>query len=163
MIGRHPSETVRVVGALVVPFLLVFGVYVIAHGHYGPGGGFAGGVVLAVGVVLTRLTTDSSLNLRYFPSWMSIASMGSGIALFLAAAFVPMIAGGEMLDYDAVEGTGLTASRLRYLGIFVVEIGVGAVVFGGILLIFDSLAGSRDVGDPGQDVEHQQHIDAGSR
>jgi multicomponent Na+:H+ antiporter subunit B len=147
MIGRHPSETVRVVGALVVPFVLVFGVYVIAHGHYGPGGGFAGGVVLAVGVVLTRLTMDSALNVRYFPSWLSIAAMGSGIVLFLAAAFVPMLAGGEMLDYDAVSGTGLSDSRLRYLGIFVVEFAVGAVVFGGILLIFDSLAGAGDPAD----------------
>jgi multisubunit Na+/H+ antiporter MnhB subunit len=43
MIGSYPSEVVRVVCALLSPFIALFGIYVIAHGHYGPGGGFAGG------------------------------------------------------------------------------------------------------------------------
>lgn len=143
MIGRHGSENVRVVSALMVPFVLTFGVYVIAHGHYGPGGGFAGGVALAVGVVLARITLDEELNHRYFPETAAPAAMGVGMLLFLGAGLVPLLAGGELLDYDAVPDAGLTDARLRYLGIFVVEIGVGAVVFGAILMIFDRLAGAR--------------------
>lgn len=142
MIGRHASENVRVVSALMVPFVLVFGVYVIAHGHYGPGGGFAGGVVLAVGVVLARITLDDEINRRHFPEAAALVAMGAGMLLFLAAGLVPLLVGGELLDYDAVPGGGLADSRLRYFGIFVVELGVGAVVFGAILLIFDRLAGT---------------------
>lgn len=140
MIGRHPSENVRVVAALAIPFILVFGVYVIAHGHYGPGGGFAGGVVLAVGVVLARLTIDHTLVDRVIPPFAAVTAMVLGMTAFLASALVPMLFGGELLDYAAVEGTGLDESRLRYLGIMVVEFGVGAVVFGGILTIFDRLS-----------------------
>lgn len=140
MIGRHPSENVRVVATIAMPFILVFGVYVIAHGHYGPGGGFAGGVVLAVGVVLARLTIDPALVDRVLPPATALAAMVVGMVLFLASALVPMAFGGELLDYAAVDGTGLDDSRLRYLGIMVVEFGVGAVVFGGILTIFDRLA-----------------------
>jgi multicomponent Na+:H+ antiporter subunit B len=140
VIGRHPSENVRVVAALAVPLILVFGVYIIAHGHYGPGGGFAGGVVLAVGVVLARLTIEPALVDRVIPSFAAIVAMVLGMATFLASALVPMLFGGDLLDYAAVEGTGVDAPRLRYLGIMVVEFGVGAVVFGGILSIFDRLA-----------------------
>jgi multicomponent Na+:H+ antiporter subunit B len=140
MIGRHSSENVRVVAALAMPFILVFGVYVIAHGHYGPGGGFAGGVVLAVGVVLARLTIDPQLVNRVIPQFAAVGAMLIGMATFLASALVPLLFGGELLDYAAIGGTGLDASRLRYLGIMVVEFGVGAVVFGGILHIFDRLA-----------------------
>jgi multicomponent Na+:H+ antiporter subunit B len=140
VIGRHPSENVRVVAALAIPFVLVFGVYVIAHGHYGPGGGFAGGVVLAVGVVLARLTVDREIVDRCVPEWTAIASMVIGMSLFLLAAIVPLFAGGALLDYAAVPIESLTESRRRYLGILVVEFGVGAVVFGGILLIFDRLS-----------------------
>lgn len=140
MIGRHPSENVRVVAALAMPFILVFGVYVIAHGHYGPGGGFAGGVVLAVGVVLARLTIDPALVDRVIPPYAASIAMVLGMVAFLAAALVPLLFGGELLDYAVVDGTGLEEPRLRYLGIMVVEFGVGAVVFGGILTIFDRLA-----------------------
>lgn len=141
MIGRHPSENVRVVAALAMPFILIFGIYVIAHGHYGPGGGFAGGVVLAVGVVLARLTIAPELITKMVPPMAALLSMILGMALFLASAWIPVLFGGQFLDYGAIEGTGLTEVRLRYLGIMVVEFGVGAVVFGGILSIFDRLAG----------------------
>jgi len=141
MIGRHPSENVRVVASLALPFILVFGVYVIAHGHYGPGGGFAGGVILAVGIVLARLTTDAALLERAVPPSAAVISMVVGMSVFVVAALAPMAFGGELLDYAAIEGTTLSESRLRYLGIMVVEFAVGAVVFGGILSIFDRLAG----------------------
>ncbi|HSL57594.1 MAG TPA: MnhB domain-containing protein [Acidimicrobiales bacterium] len=144
MIGRHPSENVRVVAALMVPFVLVFGVYVVAHGHYGPGGGFAGGVVLAVGVVLARLTLDRETSLRHFPEGVALLAMSAGMAIFLVAGIVPLLAGGDLLDYSQYPGTSISDSRLRYLGIGAVEIGVGAVVFGGILHIFDRLAHAGD-------------------
>jgi multicomponent Na+:H+ antiporter subunit B len=140
MIGRHPSENVRVVAALATPFILIFGVYVIAHGHYGPGGGFAGGVVLAVGVVLARLTTAPELIGHAIPPAAAVWSMLVGMVLFLLSAWVPVAFGGQFLDYAAIEGTGLEEARLRYLGIMVVEFGVGAVVFGGILSLFDRLS-----------------------
>jgi multicomponent Na+:H+ antiporter subunit B len=139
VIGRHPSENVRVVASLMVPFVLVFGVYVVTHGHYGPGGGFAGGVVLAVGVVLAKITVSRALVARSFPYWLPVASMSVGMALYLLMALVPLVAGSDLLDYAGLPGD-LAASRLRYLGIMVVEVGVGAVVFGGILLIFEVLA-----------------------
>jgi multicomponent Na+:H+ antiporter subunit B len=140
VIGRHPSENVRVVAALAMPFVLVFGVYVVAHGHYGPGGGFAGGVVLAVGVVLARLTVDRELVEQCVPQATAVVSMVIGMALFLASAFLPLLGGGALLDYATVPIDAISESRRRYLGILVVEFGVGAVVFGGILLIFDRLA-----------------------
>jgi hypothetical protein len=47
------------------------------------------------------------------------------MALFLASALVPLVAGGALLDYAAVPGGDITDARRRYLGIMVVEIGVG--------------------------------------
>lgn len=139
MIGEHPSENVRTVVALVLPFVLTFGVYVIAHGHYGPGGGFAGGVILAVAVVLARVTLSAQTNRRFLPPRLAVVAMASGMTLFLAAALVPMLTGGLLLDYSAVDLGDLSDSRVRYFGIFVVEVGVGAAVFGGVVLIFDRL------------------------
>ena len=40
---------------LMVPFIQLFGLYVIAHGHYSPGGGFQGGVALGASFILYAL------------------------------------------------------------------------------------------------------------
>ena len=37
---------------ILVPFILVFGVYIVLNGHLSPGGGFSGGAVLGSGLIL---------------------------------------------------------------------------------------------------------------
>ncbi|NMB26011.1 MAG: sodium:proton antiporter [Firmicutes bacterium] len=37
--------------ALLLPFIQMFGMYVILHGHVSPGGAFAGGIVLGLGLI----------------------------------------------------------------------------------------------------------------
>ncbi len=141
MTGAYPSEVVRVVCAVLSPFIAVFGVYVIVHGHYGPGGGFAGGVFVAMGAILPRLTLDEDLSYQLIPPVAGPLLGGVGMLLFLTAGTVPLMLGSPFLDYAAVEVAGMAASRARYLGIMVVEIAVGMAVAGPVLLIFDVLTG----------------------
>lgn len=141
MTGRYPSEVVRVVAATLSPFILLFGLYVIAHGHYGPGGGFAGGVFVAAAAILPRLTLDKEVAYRVVPTWVGPAAAAVGMLIFLVVAAAPLLVGGDVLDYAAMEIGDLAASRQRYLGILIVEVGVGTAVFGAIVLIFDVLAG----------------------
>ena len=42
----------RVVGRIVIPFILLFGLYVQFHGDYGPGGGFQAGALVAASIIL---------------------------------------------------------------------------------------------------------------
>jgi multicomponent Na+:H+ antiporter subunit B len=148
--GHEPSEVVRVVCAAVGPFVTMFGIYVIAHGHYGPGGGFAGGVVVAMAVVLTRMIFTSDASAQVFPQAAALPAMAIGMALFLTAGFVPMLGGGTFLDYAASPIAATDDAYTRYLGIFVVEVGVGLVVAGGMVLIYDLLV-RPDPGAPGPD------------
>jgi multicomponent Na+:H+ antiporter subunit B len=141
VIGRHESEIVRTVGFFLAPFIMLFGLYVIAHGHYGPGGGFAGGVFVAVGAILPRITLAEDVVYRFLPPSTGPLVGSVGMLLFLLAGGVPMLFGGAFLDYAAVEIAGVAASRIRYLGIMVVEVAVGFTVFGAMLLIFDVLSG----------------------
>jgi multicomponent Na+:H+ antiporter subunit B len=143
VIGRYPSEVVRVVCALLSPFIAVFGLYVIAHGHYGPGGGFAGGVFVAVGAILPRLTLDEELADRLLPPSLGPLAGGVGMLAFLLVGVLPMLAGGAFLDYGAIEIAGVEEARIRYLGILVVEVAVGLAVFGAMVLIFDVLTDRR--------------------
>ena len=46
------SKIVRTVTNEFMPVIIVFGLYIIAHGHLTPGGGFQGGAVIVSGVVM---------------------------------------------------------------------------------------------------------------
>lgn len=143
MIGSYPSEVVRTVAALLAPFIMLFGMYVIFHGHYGPGGGFAGGVLLAVGPILLRLTYDVESTERAFPGSLILVIALAGFAAFVLVGLAPLLAGGAFLDYAAVPLGEIAASRLRYLGILAVEVAVGFAVFGTVLAIVDAVTGTR--------------------
>ena len=50
---RHPMRlqehvVLRKISKLLIPFVIVFGIYVITHGEIGPGGGFQGGVIVRI-------------------------------------------------------------------------------------------------------------------
>lgn len=139
MIGASPSEVVRVVCAILSPFISMFGIYVVFHGHYGPGGGFAGGVFVAMGAILPRLTLEEEVAFRIVPPSTGALAGAVGMLLFLVAGTLPLLLGGAFLDYGAVDVPGMAASRVRYMGILVVEVAVGLAVFGSLLLLFDSL------------------------
>lgn len=49
---RAPSEILTTGAGLLLPLILLFGIYIFAHGHLTPGGGFQGGVVIASGLFL---------------------------------------------------------------------------------------------------------------
>ena len=58
----------RVVGRLLIPFILLLGLYVQFHGEYGPGGGFQAGAILAAGVILYSLLEGRSMRCESFRS-----------------------------------------------------------------------------------------------
>lgn len=46
------TVVVRTIARILLPISLIFGAYVIMHGHLTPGGGFQGGAVAASGLAL---------------------------------------------------------------------------------------------------------------
>jgi multicomponent Na+:H+ antiporter subunit B len=152
VIGAYGSQVVRVVSVLLAPLMMMFGLYVVAHGHYGPGGGFVGGIVIGVAIVLLRFTVPRSVSLRYFPPAAARIAAAAGVLIYLAAGFAALAAGAEFLDYEAVGLFGGTDPDRRYIGILVVEIGVGLAVTGVMVSLFDSLASA----EAGEDLEAEQ-------
>lgn len=49
------SVILKEISKVVIPFIQIFGVYVIFHGHLSPGGGFAGGTILGASFILYRI------------------------------------------------------------------------------------------------------------
>ncbi len=81
------SKIVRTTASLLVPFILMFGAYIVSHGHITPGGGFQGGAVFASGIALLVVAFNSSKVQKYLKeSHLSVIESG-GALMFIGLAF----------------------------------------------------------------------------
>ncbi len=127
----------RVVARLLVPFLVLFGLYVQFHADFGPGGGFQAGALVSAGFILYALVEGESTALRAL-SFRVLAGMISGGAfLFVAVGLAGMFLGGNFLDYSVLLADPIAG---QHLGIFLVELAVGITVTGVLLTIFHTFA-----------------------
>ncbi len=64
---------------LLVPFIVIFGIYIILCGHLGPGGGFSGGAVIGAGLILYVSAFGFAKTERFFTAgtykWMSFGAL----------------------------------------------------------------------------------------
>lgn len=129
---------------LLAPFILLFATYVVGHGHYSPGGGFQGGVLLAAALILIRLVhgTEEPWGLR---RESSLALAGTGLVLYMAIGFLGAAFGGPFLDYGALP-LPLEPPQVRAVGTFGIELGVGMTVMGVMVFLCDALMGWEEKG-----------------
>lgn len=75
-----PSDAVRILTVALVGPVVLFGIYVVAHGQVTPGGGFQGGVVLATAPLLIYLAGEYQSLCRLAPRWLmeSAEALGAG-------------------------------------------------------------------------------------
>ena len=145
MTEQHDSIILHfVVRVFMVPFILVFGAYVLVHGEASPGGGFQAGAIVAAALLLARLTLGAEHSDRRFPTRALILVASAGLEIYVLAGIVPLLLGSNYLDYaalplqwfNAVAGEERTN---RAMGIFIIELGVFLGVFGILVLLYDYL------------------------
>lgn len=119
----HDSVIVRQLGGLLMPIVQIFALYILFFGQYGPGGGFAGGVMLGASLIVGMLIFGEEDR----PTAVArkiIKGDGLGLIIFAGAGGLCLIGGGEFLNYANIEIPGLSAPARRYLGIILAQIGV---------------------------------------
>ena len=57
------SKIVKTIANIAFPLTLIYGLYIIAHGHLTPGGGFQGGAVVASGCAMILAVSYTHLTL----------------------------------------------------------------------------------------------------
>jgi multicomponent Na+:H+ antiporter subunit B len=96
------SKIVRTVANQLIVFILIFGLYVIAHGHLTPGGGFQGGAVVVSGLVML-LVAFSSQDLKKSVRERVLSIMESTGALIFAILAIGGI--GTAVFYNFLVGS----------------------------------------------------------
>jgi multicomponent Na+:H+ antiporter subunit B len=94
------SIIVRTVTRWVAAFILLYGLYIVAFGHLSPGGGFAGGVILACAFVLEVLALGKERAGRRFPFGLAKRLDSAGALAFWALALIALVfAGGFFVNF----------------------------------------------------------------
>jgi len=132
----------KVVGRLLIPFIVLFGFYVQFHGEYGPGGGFQAGAIVAAGIILYALLEGEAQALKAVPRSVLMGMVIGGAMLYGAVGIAGIALGGNFLDYSVLADNPVKGQQF---GILVIELGVGITVCGALLSIFHAFAAREPV------------------
>ena len=143
------SRVIQTAVRLLVPFVQLFGLYVIVHGHYSPGGGFQGGVILGSSFIMLGLAFDQKTSMRLMSERANCILGNLGALIYTGVAALCAVFGGMFLDYSALDAIiPMGKIEWRSFGIFLVEVGVGLAVMSIMASLFWDLgsAGQIDEG-----------------
>ena len=136
----HSYLVLRVIAKLLIPFILLFALYVQFHGDYGPGGGFQAGVIFASGFILYALIFGLKNAELILPRGILRFGIALGVLIFAGVGIYDLLMGGKYLDYSVMS---LNPVKGQHLGIFLVELGVGITVSSVMVVVFFTFAGHR--------------------
>jgi multicomponent Na+:H+ antiporter subunit B len=137
MIKATDNIIIKTVSRIMIPFIQLYALYVIMHGHHSPGGGFQGGVILGSSYILYLLTHGieeakarmSEIKAGMFSSF--------GLLIYSGIGLLCLILGSNYLDYGKLSTIlKVIPAQARSLGILGVEIGVGIAVMAVMYSIF---------------------------
>jgi multicomponent Na+:H+ antiporter subunit B len=134
---------------LIIPFIQIFALYVIAHGHYSPGGGFQGGVIMGASMVLFAIAFDLRSAIRRMGERLITFLCTLGVIIYAGTGALCMLFKKNYLDYSSLANIfGVDPVSARSHGILIVEIGVGIAVMAVMVVLYYNLAsaGKQDEG-----------------
>lgn len=123
----------RVGTKLILPFMLVFALYVQFHGDYGPGGGFQAGVIAAGMIILYALVFGIAKAKLIAPQALVERMVPLGVLVFAGTGVAGMLMGQNYLDYSRLAHDSVHGHEW---GIFWVELGVLITVSSTMIAIF---------------------------
>ena len=140
--GDHQRIIIGTTCRLVIPVIQLFALYVVAHGHYSPGGGFQGGVILGASFILMALGKDLGAALGRFSEKSYLALGCVGILIYAGFGVMAQFLERNFLDYEILHhlmpATGPVMARSHsMLG---VEVGVAFTVTAIMFAIYVNLS-----------------------
>ncbi|MCO5318636.1 MAG: MnhB domain-containing protein [Microthrixaceae bacterium] len=115
------------------PVLLAFSIFLTFRGHNAPGGGFAGGLVMAAAVILRYLASgpEAVRSLRIDP----IVLIGAGLALAALVGTWPLLDGGEFLESSIWKFHPPLIGEMKLVSSSLFDIGVHVLVVGVVMAV----------------------------
>lgn len=117
-----------------IPIVIMYGLYILVHGEYSPGGAFQAGALLAFAVISSQLIRNKT---TFFKIKKVVFIAGSGVVVFLLVGLWSLFYGGAFLELDKLP---LATNVFGHaIGILLIEIGVAMCVMATVLVIYSTL------------------------
>ncbi len=133
------------------PTVLVFSLYLLLVGHYGPGGGFAAGLVAGLAFVLRHIAMGGA-DVRATVPVRPPVIIGSGLSIAVLAAFAPVAFGAPVLASAKIAADLPLLGKISVQSSLFLDIGVYVLIVGVVLDLLRSLGAGieRDMRDAGE-------------
>jgi len=139
------SRIVRTAADIIYPVILIFGFYVVAHGHLTPGGGFQGGAVIATGGALVIVAYSYKEVREWLSGKVLMGQEVIGLVGFIGVALLAL-AFGQVFFFNYLNASGslfgmpvpfgINAGELNTGGFVpLMNFSVGCEVWGGLTLV----------------------------
>ncbi len=132
------KSILRITAKLLIPAIMLFGLYVQFHGDYGPGGGFQAGVIFASAFIVYALLFGTHEARRAVSPGFVRFTLAFGVLLYAGVGVAGILLGSNYLDYDVLAHDPVHG---QHIGILLIEFGVGATVAAAMITIFLTFAG----------------------
>ncbi len=138
---KEPDLIIDTTCRLLMPVIQLFALYVVAHGHHSPGGGFQGGVIFASSFILLSLARDLKAVQKWLPEKRVLTLAGVGVLIYSGFGLACLLLGNNFLDYSILHKImPATPIEARSHGMMGVEIGVAFTVTAIMFSIYSNLA-----------------------
>lgn len=128
---------VKTITRLTVGLIFMYGIYIIIHGHISPGGGFAGGVIVALSFIHLTLAYGKDAALEKLSTAKASIIESTGMLVFLSIALLGFIGGYFFLNFFHHKGEPF---KLISAGIIpLCNIAIALEVACGLFLVFTAL------------------------
>lgn len=125
---------------IIIPIIMIYGIYVLAHGEISLGGGFQAGALLASAYLLDKIIPGFRTVLDRITEEFALIVAGVGSFIYLSTGLLPMFNGGNFLEYGKFPFGSKSIEAVGYLhstGILLIEVGVTICVAGVIIAILE--------------------------
>jgi multicomponent Na+:H+ antiporter subunit B len=127
---------IKVILSFIIPYIILYAIYIQLNGEVSPGGGFQAGVIFATAIIGYELVFGKKNFLRLISIKSLLICSTIGVSLYTGTGVISLILDDNYLSYNSLQSNSIAG---QHLGIFLIEIGVGLTVSSVMCLIYTLL------------------------
>ena len=126
-------KIVNTIVPFIIPYTILYAIYIQLNGEVSPGGGFQAGVIFASSIIAYDLVFDK---VRIFSINSLIICSTLGVGLYAGVGTVSLFFNDNYLNYNSIADNNVAG---QHIGIFLIELGVGLTVSSVMYLVYSLL------------------------
>ncbi|ABE04906.1 cation:proton antiporter [Rickettsia bellii] len=136
--GHGMTKITKNISIFIVPYIILYSLYIQLNGEASPGGGFQAGVIFASSLIAYDLVYGSQKLNRYFSVNTLIIIAALGVMIYGFTGVISLFFNDNYLNYYSLTNFVNDSLTAQHIGIFAVEIGIGLTVAAIMYSIYNS-------------------------